>query len=59
MTQGGYQVIIILLIKSEVAAAKKQYFFAISVLNWVFTSVIQSLRFTNDYKFGISVNTYQ
>ena len=31
--------------------------FAISVLNWVFTSVIQSPRFTNDYKFGISVNT--
>ena len=44
MTQGGYQVIIILLIKSEVAAAKKQYFFAISVLNWVSTSVIQSLE---------------
>ena len=33
--------------------------FAISVLNWVFTYVIQSPRFTNDYKFGISVNTYQ
>ena len=41
------------------AAAKKQCFVAISVLNWVFTSVIQSPRFTNDYKFGISVNTYQ
>ena len=44
------------------AAAKKQYFSvlsAISVLNWVFTSVIQSPLFTNDYKFGISVNTYQ
>ena len=41
------------------AAAKKQCFFAISVLNWVFTSVIQSPRFTNDYKFGISVDTYQ
>ena len=27
--------------------------------NWVFTFVIQSPRFTNDYKFGISVNTYQ
>ena len=33
--------------------------FAISVLNWVFTSIIQSPWFTNDYKFGISVNTYQ
>ena len=41
------------------AAAKKQCFFPISVLNWVFTSVIQNPRFTNDYKFGISVNTYQ
>ena len=41
------------------AAAKKQCFFAIAVLNWVFTSVIQSPRFTNDFKFGISVNTYQ
>ena len=37
------------------AAAKKQCFFAISVFNWVFISVIQSPRFTNDYKFGISV----
>ena len=33
MTQGGYQVMIILLIKSKMAAAKKQCFFAISVLN--------------------------
>ena len=37
------------------AAAKKQCFFAISVFYWVFTSVIQSSRFTNDYEFGISV----
>ena len=37
------------------AVAKKPCFFAISVLNSVFTSVIQSPRFTNDYKFGISV----
>ena len=36
--QGGYQVIIILPIKSKMAAAKKQFF----------------LQFTNDYKFGIS-----
>ena len=41
------------------AAIKEAVAFAISVLNSVFTSVIQSLRFTNDYKFGISVNTYQ
>ena len=59
MTQEGYQVIIILPIKSKMAAAKKQCFFAISVFNWVFTSVIQSQRLTNDYKFGISVSTYE
>ena len=59
MTQEGYQAIIILPIKSKMAAAKKQCFFAISVFNWVFTAVIQSPRFTNDYKFGISVSTYQ
>ena len=41
------------------AAAKKQCFFAISVLIWVVTSVIQSPRFTDDYKFATSVNTYQ
>ena len=41
------------------AAAKKQSFFAISVFNWVFTPVIQSLRFTNNYKFDISVSIYQ
>ena len=58
MTQGGYQVIIFLLIKSKMAAAnKKQCFFAISVLNCmtVFTFVILSPGFRNDYKFGISV----
>ena len=26
---------------------------------WIFTSFIQSPRFTNDYEFGISVSTYQ
>ena len=59
MTQGGYQVIKILLIKSKTAAAKEAVLFAISVFHWIFTSVIQSLRFTNDYEFGISVSTYQ
>ena len=43
MTQGGYQVIMILPIKSKMAAAKKQCLSLISV----------------DYKFGISVNIYQ
>ena len=37
------------------AAAKKRYFYVI----FVFTSVIQSPRFTNDYKFGMSVSTYR
>ena len=43
------------------AAAKKRcfFFFAISVFYWIFTSVIQSPRLTNDYEFGISVSTYQ
>ena len=41
------------------AAAKKQCFFVISVFNRVFSSVIQSPRFANDYKFGIRVSTYQ
>ena len=38
------------------ADVKKHWvLFAISVFNGVFTSVIQSPRFTNDYEFGISV----
>ena len=53
------KLIIILPIKIKMPAAKEEVLFAISVLNWVFTSVIQSPRFTNDYEFGISVNTYQ
>ena len=34
------------------AAAKKQCFFVISVFNWVFMMIY-------DYKFGISVSTFQ
>ena len=43
------------------AVSKKQCFLQFLYLTdyWVFTSVIQSPRFTNDYKFGISVSTYQ
>ena len=41
------------------AAAKKRVLFAISVFYWIFTSVIQSPSFKNDYEFGISVSTYQ
>ena len=55
MTQGGYQVIIMLPIKSKIAAARKQCFLRFLY----FTSVIQSPRFTNDYDFFISVSTYQ
>ena len=40
------------------AATKKQCFFALSVLNWVFT-YIQSPGLTYDYRFSISVNKYQ
>ena len=41
------------------AAAKKQCF--LRFLYWTESSptVIQSLRFTSDYKYGIHVNTYQ
>ena len=41
------------------AAAKKQCF--LRFLYWTESSptVIQSPGFTNDYKFGISINTYQ
>ena len=40
-------------------AAKKQWF--LRFLYWTESSptVIQGPRFTNDYKFTISVNTYQ
>ena len=44
------------------AAAKEAVLFAISVFYefyWIFTSVIQSPRFTIDYELGISVSTYQ
>ena len=62
MTQGGYQVIKILPIKSNMAAAIKRclaVLYAISVFYWIFTSVIQSPRFTNDYEFFISLSIYQ
>ena len=41
------------------AAAKKQYF--LRFLYWTESSptVIQSPGFTNDFKFGISIKTYQ
>ena len=39
-------------------AAAKKMFFCDFCVEWVFISVIQSPRFTNDYKFDISVNAY-
>ena len=41
------------------AAGKKQCFLQFLYLTEFFTSVFQSPRFTNDFKFGISVSTYQ
>ena len=59
MTQGGYQVIIILPIKSKMAAARKRCFLQFLYFTESSPSVIQSPRFTNDYEFFISVSTYQ
>ena len=59
MTQGGYQVIIILPNKSKMAAVKKRCFLRYLYFTESGTSVIQSPRFTIDYEFGISVSTYQ
>ena len=56
MTQGGYQVVPI---KSKMAAAKKQCFLRFLYLTESSPAVFQSPRLTNDYKFGISVSTYQ
>ena len=41
------------------AAAKKQCFLRFLYWTGYSPTVILSPRFTNDYKFGISVNTYQ
>ena len=41
------------------AAAKKQWFSHFQYWTESSPIVIQGLSFTNDYKFGISVNTYQ
>ena len=58
MTQGGYQVIIVLPIKSKMAAAMKQCF-----LRFLYLTESSPLSFkirgSDDYKFGISIYTYQ
>ena len=41
------------------AAAKKHRFLCFVYWTESSPTVIQGPRFTNDYKFGISVNTYQ
>ena len=59
MTQGGYQVIIILPIKSKMAAAKKRCFLRFLYLTESSPPSLKVRGFTNDYEFGISVSTYQ
>ena len=59
MTQGAYQVIKNLPIKSKMAAAKKQYFLRFLYLTESLPPSFKVPRFTNDCKFGISVSTYQ
>ena len=58
MTQGAYQVIKILPIKSKMAAAKKRCFFRFLYLTESSPPSFKVPRFTNDCKFGISVSTY-
>ena len=59
MTQGGYQIIIILPIKNKMAAAKKRYFLRFPYLTESSPPSSKVRGFTNDHKFGISVSTYQ
>ena len=59
MTQGGYQVIIILPIKSKMAAAKRQCFLQFLYFTESSPPSFKVPRFTNEYEFGISVSTYQ
>ena len=58
MTQGGYQVIIILPIKSKMAAAKKQGFLY-SELNFHASPPSFKVRDLQMTIVGISVNIYQ
>ena len=59
MTRGGYQVIIILPIKSKMAAAKKQCFLRFLYLTESSppSFEVRGLQMTTN--FGISVSTYQ
>ena len=55
MTQRGYQVIIILPIKSKMAATKKRCFLRFRYFTESSPPSFKSPRFANDYEFGISV----
>ena len=59
MTQGTYQVIQILPIKSKMAATKKGCFLRFLYLTEFSPPSFKVPRFTNDCKYGISVSTYQ
>ena len=59
MTQGAYQVIKILLIKSKMAAANKGCFLRFLYFSESSPPSFKVPRFTNDCKFGISISTYQ
>ena len=60
MMQGGYQVIIILLIKSKIAAAKKEAVLLCDFCIELSLHIRHSKsEVYNNHKFGISVNTYQ
>ena len=58
MTQAGYQVTINLSIKSKLAAARSSAFCDFCTELSLHLCHSKS-AFINDYKFGISVNTYQ
>ena len=59
MTQGGYEVIINLPMKSKMAAAKEAVLFAISVFTESSPPSFKVRGLRNDYEFGISVSTYR
>ena len=59
MTQGAYQVIKIVPIKSKMAAAKKRCLLRFLYLTESSPPSFKVPRFTNDSKSGISVSTYQ
>ena len=59
MIQGGYQVIIILPIKSKMAAAKKRYFLRFLYFTESSPPSLKVRGLQMTIEFGISVSTYQ